>query len=227
MNPILHALLPKLKTGGATLSSSVLAAVGEVSEVGAWHVTPHLPELLPLIIDTVQRQTGVERQEVAVRTLGQLVKNTGYVIDPYLRHPELLTTLLGILNAGVAVPWRLREEVLRTLGALGALDPYRHKMNQLQLTKAKNKEKAHHMTGHVTGDGGSVGVPLVLGSDAGPLGGGPGGGAGAGSLLPTMVAQPEDYYPTVAISALMRILSDMSLTEHHSMVLQVRVLAPV
>ena len=124
--PILKALLPKLSTAhgtGAhtTLESSVLATLGEVSEVGAWHLTPHLPQLLPLIIDTLRN--AADRQEVAVRVLGQLVKNTGYVIDPYLQHPELLSTLLGILNSGVAAPWRLREEVLRTLGTLGALDP--------------------------------------------------------------------------------------------------------
>jgi len=124
VSPVLKALLPKLHSGGGTLASSVLATLGELSEVGAWHITPHLQELLPLIINTLQRQAGVERQEVAVRTLGQLVKNTGFVIDPYEQHPELLTTLLSILNAGAAVPWRFREEVLRTLGTLGALDPY-------------------------------------------------------------------------------------------------------
>ena len=94
-------------------------------------------------------------------------------------------------------------------------------MNQLRLNSAKAKERAHHLKGGGGGVGedGSVGVPLVVGSNAGgPAGAG---GGGAHALLPSMVNQPEDYYPTVAIAALMRILTDMSLTEHHGMVLQV------
>ena len=89
-------------------------------------------------------------------------------------------------------------------------------MNQLRLSSAKAKDVAHRKTKR---DAGRDEPPLMLG----------GGGAGRGAagrgvvLLPSMVKNPDDYYPTVAISALMRILSDMSLTEHHSMVLQVSV----
>ena len=42
----------------------------------------------------------------------------------------------------------------------------------------------------------------------------------ASRILTTMVADPEDFYPTVALSALLRILQDPSLTTHHSLVLQ-------
>jgi FKBP12-rapamycin complex-associated protein len=36
--------------------------------------------------------------QVALRTLGQLAKSTGYVIKPYMRYPKLLDILLMFLK---------------------------------------------------------------------------------------------------------------------------------
>ena len=41
--------------------------------------------------------------QVALRTLGQLVESTGYVIEPYMKHRDLLPTLLSILKTGQGV----------------------------------------------------------------------------------------------------------------------------
>jgi FKBP12-rapamycin complex-associated protein len=40
-------------------------------------MTPHIPQLLPLIIDTLQDQSSVVKREVALRTLGQLAESSG------------------------------------------------------------------------------------------------------------------------------------------------------
>ena len=84
--------------------------------------------------------------EVAVRALGLLVENTGCVVVPYLDHSSLLGDLLEALQhqaspSGMASgsgaqghgssssgSWAVRREVMRLLGILGALDPYRHRM---------------------------------------------------------------------------------------------------
>lgn len=49
------------------------------------------------------------------------------VIQPYQEFPSLLELLLSFLKTEQLVS--IRRETLRVLGLLGALDPYKHKMN--------------------------------------------------------------------------------------------------
>ena len=49
------------------------------------------------------------------------------VVKPYQDFPTLLELLLSFLKTEQLVP--IRRETLRVLGLLGALDPYKHKMN--------------------------------------------------------------------------------------------------
>lgn len=154
---------------------------------------PHLSALLPLIIDTLQDQSSVTKREVAIRTLGQLAKSTGYVITPYLRYPSLMDILLNAIK-GERAPG-IRKEVTKVVGILGALDPYKYKVNQL-LARNKEDQKAS--------DDKNV---LVAASTA--------------AELPSPVTpSSEDYYPTVTIASLMRILRDPTLSIHHTMVIQ-------
>lgn len=144
-------------------------------------------------------QSSDAKLETGVRTLGLLIENTGHVILPYLDHPQLLSTLLEILQKANTSVWSLRREALRTLGILGAIDPYR------QTTIAQSRKLMSSATrgaGLLTITGIGVekrGTPLVI--------------------LPSSVSDPEDYYPTVAVVALLRILAEPSLTMHHNQVL--------
>lgn len=275
VQPILKALLPKLRDGGGQsgVASSVLNTLGELSVVGADQMVPYLPELLPLIIDTLRRQGSDARQLVAVRTLGLLASNTGYVVRPYVEHRELLNILLGTLastGAGDTASWPLRREVMRTIGILGALDPYRNKQNLAKETlhahagrlvgpddaaavrRASSRSAAGGAGGSAggslrTGSAGAAGAASARGAtsfgESRPFGtlnslatgaegtslvetgaavpGAPGlPGVGAATILPSMVASREDYFPTVAVSALMRVLADMSLSIHHNSVIK-------
>jgi FKBP12-rapamycin complex-associated protein len=49
------------------------------------------------------------------------------VVLPYQEFPSLLELLLSFLKTEQLVS--IRRETLRVLGLLGALDPYKHKMN--------------------------------------------------------------------------------------------------
>ena len=49
------------------------------------------------------------------------------MIQPYQEFPSLLELLLSFLKTEQLVS--IRRETLRVLGLLGALDPYKHKMN--------------------------------------------------------------------------------------------------
>ena len=56
-----------------------------------------------------------------------------YVIEPYHQYPNLLDILFTYLKTEHAV--EVRREVIRVLGLLGALDPYKHTQHQLRNEK--------------------------------------------------------------------------------------------
>ncbi|GAM22047.1 hypothetical protein SAMD00019534_052220 [Acytostelium subglobosum LB1] len=188
VDPILKALLPKLRDSNPRVASCVLAALGELSVVGGDEMTQHIDLLLPLIIETLQDQSSTSKREVALKTLGQLASSTGYVIRPFARYPALLDILLNALKTE-RIP-SIRREVIKVLGILGALDPYKHKMNELGQRREDPK---------LDDKSSSNGVSAI-----------------------ELVTSPasEDYYPTVAITALMKILRDPSLSSHHTSVIQ-------
>jgi len=131
---IIKVLLPKAKDQSAGVVSSVLAALGELARVGGEDLLPFMDQLMPLIIDTLQDQSSSTKRSAALKTLGQLSSNTGYVIDPYIKYPGLLDTLMNILKTEQSAT--IRRETIKLLGILGALDPYRHKVNILRVDSA-------------------------------------------------------------------------------------------
>jgi len=104
---------------------------------------PYIHDLMPPIISTLQDRSSVTKREVALNTLTRLSESTGYVIDPLLRYytPRIYffeanlslryPSLLGILLEEVKTERHpsARREVVKALGTLGALDPYRHSIN--------------------------------------------------------------------------------------------------
>ncbi|EGC32838.1 protein kinase, atypical group [Dictyostelium purpureum] len=184
VEPILKALLPKLRDSNPRVASCVLAALGELSVVGGEEMSQHIDQLVPLIIDTLQDQSSTSKREVALKTLGQLASSTGYVIKPFSKYPMLLDILLNAIKTE-RIP-SIRREVIKVLGILGSLDPYKHKMNELGKRREDQKTNDDKALNEVI----------------------------------TISPSSEDYYPTVALTALMKILRDPSLNSHHTSVIQ-------
>lgn len=123
---ILKALLPKSRDPSPAVASSVFAALGELARVGGEDLIPYLDNLMPLIIDALQDQSSTVKRDAALKTLGQLTSNTGFVIEPYQKYPKLLTIIINILKTEQSPS--IRRETVKLMGILGALDPYRHKV---------------------------------------------------------------------------------------------------
>ncbi|XP_048128359.1 serine/threonine-protein kinase TOR isoform X2 [Rhodamnia argentea] len=194
--PIHKALVARLvdsSMGNANtgIVSGVLVTVGDLARVGGFAMRQYIPDLMPLIVDALLDGAAVTKREVAVSTLGQVVQSTGYVITPYNEYPPLLGLLLKLLNGELA--WSTRREVLKVLGIMGALDPHMHKRNQLMLPGP------HGEVARAAVDSGQH----IQTMDEVPM-----------DLWPSF-ATSEDYYSTVAINSLMRILRDPSLASHH------------
>ncbi|KAF8034900.1 hypothetical protein BT93_C1046 [Corymbia citriodora subsp. variegata] len=194
--PIHKALVARLEDGSignanTGIVSGVLVTVGDLARVGGFAMRQYIPDLMPLIVEALLDGAVVTKREVAVSTLGQVVQSTGYVITPYNEYPPLLGLLLKFLNGESA--WSTRCEVLKVLGIMGALDPHMHKRNQLMLPGS------HGEVARAAVDSGQH----IQTMDEVPM-----------DLWPSF-ATSEDYYSTVAINSLMRILRDPSLASHH------------
>nr|AOZ57106.1 Serine threonine-protein kinase TOR [Saccharum hybrid cultivar R570] len=197
--PVHKALVTRLCEGTGpnannALAAGVLATVGELAKVGGFAMRQYLPELMPVVVDALLDGGAVSKREVAVSTLGQIIQSTGYVIAPYNEYPPLLGLLLKLLHG--ELEWSTRLEVLKVLGIMGALDPHAHKRNQHNLPGQHREvlrptiETAQH----------------IVSMEELPT-----------DFWPSFSAS-EDYYSTVAISSLMRILRDPSLSSYHQMV---------
>ncbi|RYC60186.1 hypothetical protein CHU98_g6031 [Xylaria longipes] len=188
VDPMISVLLPKASEPNPAVAATILKAIGELATVGGEDMLPYKGKLMPIIIDALQDQSSIAKREAALHTLGQLASNSGYVIDPYLEYPQLLELLQNIIRAE---PQRgpLRQETIKLMGILGALDPYRHQQVEERTPDAKRSVETNRMTD----------ISLMM-----------------TGLTPSN----KEYYPTVVINALLNILKDQSLAQHHAAVIE-------
>lgn len=202
MEPILSILVPKLKepesNPGVVLN--VLKAIGDLAEVsgGTEEMEKCADQLLAILLDLLAESGSPDKRRAALWTLGQLVGATGRVVTPYYRYPFLIDILISFLKSEQQTT--IRRETIRVLGLLGALDPYKHKMNRglidgqqdtILISISDIKTNEEHTDDLLTAE-----------------------------MLVNMGNQLEEYYPAVAIATLIRILRDPTLAQHHTSVVQ-------
>ncbi|KAL2872445.1 putative TOR pathway phosphatidylinositol 3-kinase TorA [Aspergillus lucknowensis] len=124
VDPMVTTLLPKATDANPGVASTTLKAVGELASIGGGDMKAYLPKLMPIILDSLQDLSSHAKREAALRTLGQIASNSGYVIDPYTEYPHLLAVLINIIKTEQT--GSLRKETIKVLGILGALDPYKY-----------------------------------------------------------------------------------------------------
>ena len=111
---MITVLLPKASDPNPAVAGTILKAIGDLATVGGEDMIPYLGQLMPIIIDALQDQSSVIKRESALRTLGQLASNSGYVIKPYMDYPPLLEILQTIIRSE---PHRgpLRQETIKLM----------------------------------------------------------------------------------------------------------------
>ncbi|UNI22822.1 Non-specific serine/threonine protein kinase [Purpureocillium takamizusanense] len=188
VEPMISVLLPKASDPLPSVAATILKAIGELATVGGEDMLPYKDRLMPLILDALQDQSSNMKREAALNALGQLASNSGYVIKPYLEYPQLLEILQGIIRTeGQRGP--LRQETIKLMGILGALDPYKHQQVEEQTPELQRRVESNQMTD----------ISLMM-----------------TGLTPSN----KEYFPTVVINALLQILKDHSLAQHHAAVIE-------
>lgn len=192
--------------------SAVLMTIGELANVSGYEIKPFVQELLALLLVALK---SASTRDCAVVTLGKIIESSGYVAEPFTTHPQLLPQLLRMLGNERDI---VRSEVLRTLGILGALDPHAHRGNKIR----------SHGEGVLSEEG-------VRGIRQARLSMKPADRVKSGNdeddygnndadddeldILPTLhlTSLSDDYYPTIALNSLLRVLRDPSRTSHRHM----------
>ncbi|RYO85920.1 hypothetical protein DL762_004999 [Monosporascus cannonballus] len=241
VEPMISVLLPKAGDQNPAVAATILKAIGELATVGGENMLPYKDKLMPLIIEALKDQSSVAKREAALHTLGQLASNSGYVIDPYLEYPQLLELLQNIIRAE---PQRgpLRQETIKLMGILGALDPYRH-----QVPRPVYEFSSHPHAGcpwclgkgdPFDSDDESIDFDFELDDlpkktanrcgkqqveertpelkrrvDANRM-------TDISLMMTGLTPSNKEYYPTVVINALLQILKDPSLVQHHAGVIE-------
>jgi len=105
-----------------------VTGVGELARAAGEELVPEVDNLVTLLISMLGDQASAIKRNAALKTLGLLASNSGAVIKPFVDHPQLLAILFRMLRTETNQPTRL--EIIRTIGMLGALDPFKHKLLQ-------------------------------------------------------------------------------------------------
>lgn len=188
VDPMIAVLLPKAQDPSPAVASTILKAIGDLATVGGEDMIPYIDRLMPIIIEALQDQSSSAKREAALRTLGQLASNSGYVITPYLEYPQLLEILQNIIR-GEPQRGALRQETIKLMGILGALDPYKQQQVEEKSPEMQLRLESNQMTD----------ISLMM-----------------TGLTPSS----KEYFPTVVINALLQILKDTSLVQHHAVVIE-------
>ncbi|KAG9508887.1 Serine/threonine-protein kinase mTOR, partial [Fragariocoptes setiger] len=228
--PIINEFLAQLRDAqeptNAQATISVLAAVGQQAQVSGTDLLAYVHKLVPVLLDSIQDSTSELKRDIGLWTLGHLIENTGFVVEPYWMYPNMLDILLNLLKTEQAPSIRIKA--IRVLGLLGAIDPYRHQVNLGQIDQAG--EMLSSQPSDSPGDGqtgGGAGATAGQGGGTGVtstnIAGGTGPGVGqpsASEMLVNLSNSYDDFYPAIAISALIKIMRDSSLIHHHTMAVQ-------
>jgi FKBP12-rapamycin complex-associated protein len=127
--PMLSVLLKtaSAKDSSPAVTSYCLACLGELARVGGEEIAPSVDRIMALIMEMLADQTSTLTRDAALKALGQVASNTGMVIEPYQKYPQLLGLLIRFLKT--EKNQTIRRETIRTMGILGALDPYKHRVS--------------------------------------------------------------------------------------------------
>jgi FKBP12-rapamycin complex-associated protein len=196
------------------VSAECVKCIGELARVAGEELISSAKSVIDLVISMLNDHTSPLKRNAALKTLGQLASNTASVVQPYLDHPQLLGVLFRLLRT--ESDGAVRLETIRTMGMLGALDPFKHK--KLIQGGGGLDDAGAMATGQVGGSGANasgVGTGTTNNQDAAGGAGGPARVTDIMLLMNTMTPSNEDFYQTVAVHCLVSVLNDPTMKENH------------
>ncbi|KAJ2681543.1 phosphatidylinositol kinase- protein kinase tor1, partial [Coemansia spiralis] len=121
---IFRTILPRIDDGSPQLASKILDTVAALARVGGSDLVPHLDKLLASITQALGDQSSTPKRMSALKALNNCASHCGLVISPYSEYPQLFPILADLVKNESP---EMSLEAMRTIGALGAIDPHRYK----------------------------------------------------------------------------------------------------
>nr|CDS34112.1 FKBP12 rapamycin complex associated protein [Hymenolepis microstoma] len=106
---------------------ALFSALSHISSVCPHAVVHLMDDLIPILTYMLQDPTCHAKRSIAAWAFSVLVSNTGYVVRPYLKHPDLMDFLFGMLRRVESKS--IQSEIVRLLGLIGAVDPFKLKIS--------------------------------------------------------------------------------------------------
>lgn len=189
---VLEPLLALLDDPSSSIVGAALSTIGELAIASPENVAEHIDVLLPRLIQALNDQTSLSKQEVSIIALGKLVSSLNLVSNPYKQYPILFESIVKAIQRSEAAATVLRLEAIKTAGLLGAAD-------------GETYQK------YLRSVGGLRVIPAAAEVDEEE------GKESPGSLEEDdqLMSQTDKYYLSVVMRALTSILRDSSLSSHH------------
>ncbi|KAJ1827403.1 phosphatidylinositol kinase- protein kinase tor1, partial [Coemansia sp. RSA 2599] len=129
VDDILRTILPCINDGPPQLVSKLFETIAALAQVNSSAMVPYANKILTCIIQTLSNSSSWQKRMSALKALGNCASYCNMVIDPYKQHPRLFSILLRLLKTESE---EMKEEIMRVIGALGAIEPHQYKdlMNQ-------------------------------------------------------------------------------------------------
>ena len=124
VHQVLHPLLMLLKDSSEEVVVAVLSSIGDLAVASPDSVRTHLHVLSPRLIEALNDESSVQKQEVAVVAMGKLVSSLTIVVteDPYRKYKGLFEGLVRSIRSKDISSAELRLQAIRTVGLLGFVD---------------------------------------------------------------------------------------------------------
>lgn len=185
---------------------AVLSTIGDLAVTCPESVREHLDDLFPRLIDALNDESSLSKQEVAVIAIGKLVSSLTMVTEePYTKYPGLFEGLVRAIQTAQEGSAELRLQAIHTMGLLGAV-------------QASVYQK-HLRANAVVADAFAVQNETVddvnVDDDFMPNNGGLPAAVIAAEEDEMKLTKMEKYYYSIVIRELMNILRDPSLSTFH------------
>eukprot|EP01060_Flectonema_neradi_P007848 TRINITY_DN15560_c0_g1_i5.p1 TRINITY_DN15560_c0_g1~~TRINITY_DN15560_c0_g1_i5.p1 ORF type:complete len:3059 (+),score=454.29 TRINITY_DN15560_c0_g1_i5:148-9177(+) len=202
---IRDTLLRKLQSPGSppSLKTCIMKTLYKLASVGGTEVQCTDQVIVVIISLLEEGKPGLQQRLACLQCLGSLLRAVSWDVHPYIKYPQLLSTLLRMLQLPQASPTaedELKRGVLRCLGVAGAYEPYQLKM------RVATKELLPSSSPPVTTDFGSPKMPTRT-SDA---------KCDLSPLIPSCGGQHlafhlNQYNPSLCIRVMLKVINDVTL----------------
>lgn len=81
--------------------SFLLKAFSELCENSKGGTLVYLDQVFEIIIEALQDKSSTMKRESAVRSLNEIIKNTGFVVLPYYHSPNLMDIVVQLVRTEV------------------------------------------------------------------------------------------------------------------------------